>query len=272
MTPVLKWAGGKNQLLPAIRALLPASYGRYYEPFIGGASVLLAVAPQKAVINDVNVQLVNLYRQLKHSADDIIGIVNALDSVDCDREYYLLLRERYNQKIAERVLDAECAALMIWLNKHCFNGLYRVNRKGLFNVPYNNKVRGKSIDEANIRSIGEYLQSADVSIECTDFEDACRDVCAGDFVYFDSPYVPESETADFTAYASNGFALSEHERLAQLFKRLDARGARLMLSNNDVALVRALYKDYRFTHLDVKRMINCDASRRTGKEVIVTNY
>lgn len=272
MTPVLKWAGGKSQLLPAIQAMVPAGYGRYFEPFIGGASVLLALAPKNAVINDVNMQLINLYRQIKHSSGEIIDIINRLDAADCNKEYYYLMRDKYNLKITNNILDAECAALMIWLNKHCFNGLYRVNRKGVFNVPYNNKVRGKSIDEANIRAIGEYLNQADVSINCMDFEDACSEVKPGDFVYFDSPYVPESETADFTAYAQTGFGLSEHERLARLFKRLDKMGARLMLSNNDVDLVRSLYKDYHLTHLDVKRMINCDASRRTGKEVIVTNY
>ena len=186
--------------------------------------------------------------------------------------FSMINNQKYNQKIADNVLDSECAALMIWLNKHCFNGLYRVNGKGLFNVPYNNKMKGKSIDENNIRAIGNYLHHSDITILCSDFEEACRDVRKDDFVYFDSPYIPESRTADFTAYAKNGFGMAEHVRLAELYQKLDRIGARLMLSNNDVELVRELYRGYRFTHLDVKRMINCDAARRVGKEVIVTNY
>ena len=272
MTPVLKWAGGKGQLLPAITSLMPKRYNHYFEPFIGSGAVLLSIEPRIASINDINRQLVNLYRQLQKDPETIIEYVNAMDAVNCDKAYYHDMREKYNQKIAANALDSECAALMIWMNKHCFNGLYRVNRKGLFNVPYNNKVKGKSIDEENIRAIGAYLNSSKIRITCMDFEDACKDVKENDFVYFDSPYIPESKTADFTAYAQNGFGMAEHERLAQLFKRLDRLGAKLMLSNNDVALVRALYHGYNFTHLDVKRMINCDAARRVGKEVIITNY
>lgn len=161
---------------------------------------------------------------------------------------------------------------MIWLNKHCFNGLYRVNKKGLFNVPYNNRVNGKSIDEDNIRAIGQYLKNEDVTITCKDFEEACEDVKPGDFVYFDSPYVPESETADFTNYSKGGFSFEEHKRLADLFRGLDKMGAKVMLSNNDVPLVRDLYAGYNIQSLDVKRMINRNANKRVGKEVLITNY
>ena len=272
MTPVLKWAGGKSQLLPQILSMMPARYEHYFEPFIGGAAVFLSVAPKKAVINDINRQLVNLYQQLQCASEQIIEYVNIFDTANCDKEYYLSMRNKYNQKIASHELDIECAALMIWMNKHCFNGLYRVNRKGLFNVPYNNKTRGKSIDEDNLRAIGTYLQESEVTITCMDFQNSCKDVKENDFVYFDSPYVPESKTADFTSYSKDGFKVSDHERLARLFKQLDQIGAKLMLSNNDVEMIRDLYHNYNFTHLDVKRMINCDASKRTGKEVIITNY
>ena len=210
--------------------------------------------------------------QLKISADSVIKKVNELDAVTCTKEVYYANREQYNKKISACELDAECAALMIWINKHCFNGLYRVNSKGLFNVPYNNKVNGRSIDETNIRAISEYLQSTDISITCLDFEKACDAVSAGDFVYFDSPYVPESVTASFTDYTMDGFPLADHERLAALFKRLDSIGAKLMLSNNDVPLVRSLYSDYKIRSIDVKRNINRNASKRAGKEVLITNY
>ena len=272
MTPVLKWAGGKGQLLDAIRARMPDSYRNYYEPFIGGGAVFFSVAPKRAIINDINEQLINLYRQLQASPAAVIDILDGLDATPCDKARYLDIRKRYNLKISRRELDAECAALMIWTNKRCFNGLYRVNRKGLFNVPYNNKGDVRSVNRENALSIGKFLQSADISFSCADFETACRDVSAGDFVYFDSPYVPASDTANFAAYAKDGFTWKDHERLAALFRRLDAVGAKLMLSNCDAPLVRRLYDGFSIRSVPVKRLINRDAKKRTGQEVLVTNY
>lgn len=272
MSPVLKWAGGKTQLLEQISHKMPPTYNNYYEPFIGGAAVLFNVTPDKAFVNDVNEQLINLYAQLKIAADKVIAKVNEMDAVPCTKELYYALREQYNDKISRHDMDAECAALMIWINKHCFNGLYRVNRKGLFNVPYNNKVNGVSIDEKNIRAISEYLKTADVTITCLDFEKACENVISGDFVYFDSPYVPESVTASFTDYAKYGFTYDDHERLSALYRQLDSKGVKVMLSNNDVPLVRKLYFGYNIQSIDVKRMINRNADNRTGKEVLITNY
>ena len=272
MAPVLKWAGGKPQLLERSTESMPAEYNNYYEPFVGGAAVLLGVSPLQAFVNDVNEQLVNLYTQLKNAVESVIEKVNEMDAMPCNKELYYAIREQYNNKILKRDFDAECAALMIWINKHCFNGLYRVNSKGLFNVPYNNKINGKSIDENNIRTISDYLKKADITITCLDFEKACYGVQKGDFVYFDSPYVPESITASFTDYTMDSFTRADHERLAVLFKRLDGIGAKVMLSNNDVSFVRELYAGYNIQALAVKRMINRNANQRTGKEVLITNY
>ena len=272
MRPVLKWAGGKTQLLDAISARMPTVYNDYYEPFIGGGSVLLFLRPEKAYINDTNEQLINLYIQIRDNAESVIEVVTELDSSSCDKEMYYRIRERYNTKITSNELDFECAALMIWINKHCFNGLYRVNGKGTFNVPSNNRIAGNSIDDVNLMRISEYLRGAEVQISCSDFEDACKNVKENDFVYFDSPYVPQSETADFTDYTKDGFSLRDHERLADLFRRLDRIGAKVMLSNNDVQLVHELYSGYEIQHLDVRRMINSNASRRKGREVLITNY
>lgn len=272
ISPAIKWAGGKTQLLNIITENLPDSYNNYYEPFIGGGAVLLSVKPEKALINDINEQLINLYIQIRDSVDDVLNKINNLDSVPCTKEFYYSIREQYNQKILSGEKDAQAAALMIWLNKHCFNGLYRVNSKGLFNVPFNNRVKGKSVDESNIRAISDYLNQAKVNITCMGFEEACTTVSAGDFVYFDSPYVPESETAYFTDYAKGGFSLEDHKRLSKLFKCLDEKGAKIMLSNNDVPLVRELYEGYKIQSFAVKRMINRNANKRTGKEVLITNY
>lgn len=270
--PFVKWAGGKKQLLERLEARMPETYGRYYEPFIGGGALLLDVQPPHAVINDTNEQLLNVYRQLKHDAEAVISAVNILDAEPCDVDRYMAVREEYNEKIRAHELDASCAALMIWINKHCFNGLYRVNSKGLFNVPYNNKAGGVSIDEANLRHIGIYLRDCDVEIRQGDFEDACSYVSAGDFVYFDSPYVPVSETANFTDYTKDGFSLDDHKRLAALFRRLSDKGVLIMLSNHNVPLVHELYNGFVIQEVNVRRAINSDASKRTGKEVIITNY
>ena len=272
MAPVLKWAGGKTQLIEIIATKVPHMYNNYYEPFVGGGAVLFTISPQQAFINDINRQLMNLYMQLKVAANSVIEIVNEMDSAPCSRELYYSMRDRYNVKIMEQEFDSECAALMIWINKHCFNGLHRVNKQGFFNVPYNNKVSGKSINEDNIRSISDYLNSANIKMTCLDFEEACDGVSAGDFVYFDSPYMPESATASFTNYTVEGFNLADHMRLAALFRRLDAVGAKVMLSNNDVPLVHELYAGYNIQSVDVKRMINSNADRRTGREVLITNY
>lgn len=272
MSPVLKWAGGKTQLLNSITERMPGTYNRYFEPFVGSGAVFLSIAPQNTFINDINPQLINLYRQLKENPSDLIAFVNKLDVNPCDKDFYYTVRDQYNKKISENILDAECAALMIWINKHCFNGLYRVNNKGFFNVPYNNKISGKSIDESNIRSISSYLQKNNVTISCLDFELFCQDIKTNDFVYFDSPYIPESDTANFTDYTKDGFCYTDHERLAELFKHLDRIGAKVLLSNNDVSLVHDLYSGYNIQSLDVKRMINRNPAKRTGKEVLISNY
>lgn len=272
LTPFLKWAGGKKQLLEKLKEYAPTDYNDYYEPFIGGGAFLLEMQPITAHINDINGQLINAYRQIKSNAEQLISCVTELDSVPCDKELYLSMREKYNNKILSKELDAECAALMIWLNKHCFNGLYRVNSKGLFNVPYNNKEFGASIDPDNIRGISKYLNEHRVSINEGDYIELCKDVKKDDFVYFDSPYIPVSETASFTDYTKDGFKYEDHLRLAELFKELDARGAKIMLSNNNVPLVHELYAGYEIIEVDVRRNINNKASKRKGKEVIICNY
>ena len=162
--------------------------------------------------------------------------------------------------------------MMIWINKHCFNGLYRVNKKGMFNVPYNNNDTGNSMDENNLINIGAYLKESDVQIICGDFEATCADVQTGDFVYFDSPYIPINQTANFTDYTKDGFSYEDHKRLAKLFRRLDSIGAKVMLSNHNVELVHELYAGFKIEAIDVRRNINRDATKRVGKEVIITNY
>lgn len=272
MKPFVKWAGGKGQLVEKLMNRIPDQYNTYFEPFIGGGALLLALKPKKAIINDINEQLINVYKQLSTNPNKVIYAVKVIEETPCSKEYYYEMRDKYNKKISNHELDAECAGLTIWINKHCFNGLYRVNANGLFNVPYNNNKNANSIDENNLVAIGDYISSGSVEIMCEDFEKLCNSVKKNDFVYFDSPYVPVSETAAFTDYTKDGFTLEDHKRLAALFKKLDKKGANIMLSNHDVPLVWELYKDYYIEKVDVKRNINSKANKRTGKEVIITNY
>jgi len=272
LTPFIKWAGGKTQLLDVIIPKFPKKFERYFEPFVGSGAVFLATEPECAFVNDINPQLINIYRQFKVNVKGVVDFIDVLDASPCKSEFYYEIREKYNEKIEAQILDEECAALFVWLNKHCFNGLYRVNNKGFFNVPYNNKVSGRSINKENALAISSYLQKANVNISCLDFEEACKDVKRGDFVYFDSPYIPKSKTSDFTDYTKTGFELVDHQRLAKLFQRLDKMGVKIMLSNNDVPLIYELYSGYNIQTFSVKRMINRDPTKRTGQEVIVTNY
>ena len=272
MEPFVKWAGGKRQLLDKLWERTPNKYGTYFEPFLGGGAVLFNIKPKSAIVNDINEQLINVYRQLQLDPKAVIRALRSLDEKNCDKDRYLAMRAKYNEKITNNELDVECAALMIWINKHCFNGLYRVNNKGLFNVPYNNKQTGKSMDEVNLVNIGYYLSENKIDIRCQDFEELCEECKAGDFVYFDSPYLPESETAYFTDYTKDGFGKEDHERLAKLYRLLDSKGVMVMLSNNNVPLAHQLYEGFKIDEVDARRAINSDAKKRTGKEVIITNY
>lgn len=272
IAPFVKWAGGKRQLLPQIKERMPQTYHHYYEPFVGGGAVIFELLPANALINDINQALINTYTQICHSPEAFLNIVNKLDAEQWKdgKEYYYSLRERYNNKLVKAEYDAEMAALFVFINKHCFNGLYRVNGKGLFNVPYNNSRRA-SVDEKAIMETSEYLKS--VTITAGDFEVACADAKKGDFVFFDSPYAPLNPTS-FESYTKEGFDIESHKRLANLYDELTDRGCYCMLTNHNTELIHTLYGDkgYNIDVVNVKRMINSDASNRVGEEVIICNY
>lgn len=272
LTPFIKWAGGKRQLIDRISERMPQTFNNYFEPFIGGGAVLFELQPERAVINDINASLINTYRIIERYPKEFIEYVQKLDSemTEDGKEYYYSLREHYNDKLMKKEFNIELAALFVFINKHCFNGLYRVNGKGLFNVPYNNS-RKKSIDVELINRISGYLKK--VTILQGDFEEACRDAEKGDFVFLDSPYAPLNPTS-FESYTKEGFDVESHERLARLFDELTERGCYCMLTNHNTEFINKLYggRGYRIDVVSVKRMINSDASKRTGEEVIICNY
>lgn len=272
IAPFVKWAGGKRQLLTQVKERMPEKYNNYFEPFVGGGAVTFALLPENALINDINKALINAYRQIRNAPEVFLKAIKKLDNEmwEDGKEYYYFLREHYNDKLMKTEFDVELAALFVFINKHCFNGLYRVNGKGLFNVPYNNS-RRVSVDENLIMEISEYLQS--VKIMDGDFEVACKEAKGGDFVFIDSPYAPLNPTS-FESYTKEGFDIESHKRLAKLFDELTARGCYCMLTNHNTDLINELYgnKGYRIDIVSVKRMINSDASNRVGEEVIICNY
>ena len=272
VSPFVKWAGGKRQLLAQIRERMPREYNRYYEPFIGGGAVVFDLLPENALINDINEALINVYVQIRENVDSFLDSINRIDSAigEDGKAYYYSMRNLYNMKLEKKDYAIELAALFVFLNKHCFNGLYRVNSKGLFNVPYNNSKR-VSYDEESIRMTSDYLKR--VTITTGDFEDACRNAGRGDFVFLDSPYAPLNPTS-FESYTKEGFTLESHERLARLYDELTERGCYCMLTNHNTELIEQLYgnKGYTISVVNVKRMINSDANNRKGQEVIICNY
>lgn len=272
VAPFVKWAGGKRQLIPQIRERMPEKYNDYYEPFIGGGAVIFDLLPANALINDINKALINTYRTICNEPDAFLIEVNRLDNDmwEDGKKYYYSIREHYNDKLMRSEYDVELAALFVFINKHCFNGLYRVNGKGLFNVPYNNS-RRVSVDEDVIIATSEYLRG--VTIIDGDFEQACKNAKKGDFVFIDSPYAPLNPTS-FESYTKEGFDIESHKRLAKLYDELTARGCYCMLTNHNTELINEFYgnKDYKIDVVSVKRMINSDASNRVGEEVIICNY
>ena len=272
VAPFVKWAGGKRQLLPQIKERMPEKYNNYIEPFVGGGAVVFGLLPENALINDINEALINAYRQICNEPDMFLKVINKLDQEmwEDGKKYYYSLREHYNDKLMKAEYDVELAALFVFINKHCFNGLYRVNGKGLFNVPYNNS-RRSSVDESVIMEVSEYLQG--ITIMNGDFQEISANAKKGDFIFLDSPYAPLNPTS-FESYTKEGFDIESHRRLSKFYDELAAKGCYCMLTNHNTELINELYgnKGYRIDIVSVKRMINSDASNRVGEEVIICNY
>lgn len=271
-SPVIKWAGGKRQLLPVIESMLPDTFESYYEPFFGGGALFCNIVPETATINDCNSQLINMYEQIKVNPDrvcsdlyDIQNQYNQKETMEEKDAMYYELREMFNRRMNDEKSTSLVAALLIFLNKAGFNGLYRVNSSGKYNVPPAHRKQIKAYEESNIIAFSKALKPA--KIMCGDFEASCREARAGDFVFFDSPYYDTFDT-----YQAGGFSERDHLRLYDLFKMLSDKRVYCMLTNNDCDFIKNLYHDFNIHAVSVKRMINCDGKNRTGKEVIITNY
>jgi DNA adenine methylase len=275
--PFLKWAGGKRQLLHEIRKCVPGEFGTYFEPFVGAGAVLFDLQPARAVINDANDELINCYRVIKSNPDELIRLADEHQRND-SKEYFDRLRGLDRDPGLQALTDEERAARVIYLNKTCFNGLYRVNSRGHFNVPYRNHDRPPQVVNPHvIRAVSSYLNAARVEIRGGDFVEAVADAAGGDFVYFDPPYHPASATASFTSYASGGFGEEEQKKLKSVCDDLTRRGCRVLLSNSATDFVRGLFgnaKRYTVREVGARRNINSVGAGRgkVGELLIFNNY
>lgn len=268
--PFLKWAGGKRQLLPVIKQYLPGRYNSYFEPFVGAGALLLDQQPQTAVINDVNEELINCYRVIR---DMPIDLIESLKTHRNTKAYFYSVRELDRGAEFSKLTPVQRASRIIYLNKTCYNGLFRVNKSGQFNAPFGRYKNPKIVNADVIMSIHHYLNENQVTILNEDFTRAVATAQRGDFVYFDPPYDPVSDTASFTGYSLQSFGRAEQIRLRDCFDDLTRRGCLVMLSNSSTDFIADLYSDYNILKVPANRNINSVSTKR-GKinEFLILNY
>lgn len=270
--PFVKWVGGKRQLLPEIKQKMPKikQGNTYYEPFIGGGAVFFSLQPAKAVINDFNSELINTYRVIKN---DVESLISDLHSHENEEEYFYSIREVDRKLDFVGWSDIRRASRFIYLNKTCYNGLYRVNSQGFFNTPFGRYKSPNYINEYVLREVSLYLNENEIAIFNGDFADAVIDAKRDDFVYFDPPYQPLNPSSNFTGYTASGFDESQQIRLKELCDNLHERGVKFMLSNSNVPFITELYKEYNVSIVNAKRAINSNGNKRGNvEEVLITNY
>lgn len=271
--PFLKWAGGKRQLLPEIQKYIPKKYNRYYEVFIGGGAILFSIQPTNAVINDSNQELINCYKVIRDNPDQLIL---KLKEHKNEPNYFYKIRELDRKTTQyEKLSKVEKAARIIYLNKTCYNGLFRVNSQGQFNVPFGKYKNPDIVNEAVIKAVGKYLRDNEIKILNYDFSNALNSAEKGDFIYLDPPYDPISDTSSFTGYDINGFNRKEQKRLKEIIDELHQKGCKVLLSNSYTNFICDLYSNdyYKQIKISAIRAINSQGHKR-GKvdEILVKNY
>ena len=271
VAPVLKWVGGKRQLLDSIRPLLPNRINRYCEPFVGGGALLFSLQPSIAYVNDINQDLILVYNVIKN---DVESLIMALSDFKNEAEFFYEVRDWDRDRVRYDALsDVERAARIIYLNKTCYNGLYRVNNAGEFNSPFGNYKNPNIINAPVLRAVSAYFNAAKISFSSVDYAEVFAGIPKGTFVYLDPPYDPVSATSNFTGYARGGFSQDEQIRLRQCCDELNARKIKFMLSNSATAFIKEQYANYNITVVRAKRAINSVGSKRGDvDEVIIRNY
>lgn len=262
--PFVKWAGGKTQLLPELLRRVPQSFNRYYEPFLGGGALFFALQPAHAILGDINAELIQLYGIVR---DDVDALITELREYRYEREFYYRIRAQQPEELP----PVRRAARTLYLNRTCFNGLYRVNRNGKFNVSFGRYRSPTICDAPRLRAASRALQGHDIA--CRSYDDTVASAQRGDFVYLDPPYHPVSETANFTSYTSHGFSEDDQRKLADVFTRLVELGVHCLLTNSDCSLTRELYAEHQLELVQARRSISRHGAGR-GKvgEVVVRGW
>lgn len=274
LQPVLKWAGGKRQLIPQLKKYFPKKFTYYYEPFIGGGAVLFHLQPSKAVINDYNEDLINLYRCIKDNVDDLIEKLKYYETKN-DPESFYEIRGIDRTDEYEQWSPIERAARLIYLNRTCYNGLFRMNSAGQFNAPYGSYKNPCICNEPVLRAINRYFNENEIEFRTGDFYDACIDAPAGSFLYLDPPYDQYDEQVNFVGYTKNGFTKADQERLKNMCDILIERGCHIMVSNSKTPFIVNLYSDktkyitYSIKVVNARRNINSNAQRRGEVEEVL---
>jgi len=262
--PIMKWPGGKRRVMKDIRRFVPTTYTTYHEPFLGGGAVLFDLAPGKAVVSDINPELVNLYTQVRDNLDAVLSILMVHEAAH-SREHYLTIRAADRMADFAQVIPAARAARTLYLNRTCFNGLYRVNSKGHFNTPFGDYKNPRIIDREGLTALHRYLNDNDVQLHAEGYDVALDRVVGTDnFIYLDPPYLPLSPSSSFVGYAKDGFGLTQQQDLRDRAAALDAAGNYVLLSNSDTPLTRELYTDFIIEPIQVGRSIGASKETRVA--------
>ncbi|MDD2503028.1 MAG: DNA adenine methylase [Clostridia bacterium] len=271
VAPVVKWVGGKRQLLAELTPLFPKKISIYCEPFIGGGAVLFSKQPGTAYINDVNSDLINIYEVIK---DNVEELISSLQKHKNESEYFYKIRDfDRNHKEFTKLSNIEKASRMLYLNKTCYNGLYRVNNAGEFNSPFGSYKNPNIVNAPTLRAVNKYFNEAEIYISNVDYSEVLHKIPKESFVYLDPPYDPVSATSNFTGYTKGGFDREEQIRLRECFDQLDDRGIKFMLSNSATDFIKEQYSKYFINTVKAKRAINSVASKRGDiDEVVIRNY
>lgn len=271
LAPVLKWVGGKRQLLDALQPLFPKTFDVYCEPFLGGGAVLFHLQPEKAIVNDTNEELINVYNVIKTQLNRLLAELRSYENTP---EFFYNIRDldRHPSKYI-RLSAVKRAARILYLNKTCFNGLYRVNSSGEFNVPFGKYKNPNIVNEEGLIAAHDYFNTADIQFLSTDFAHCLHNLPQDTFVYLDPPYDPVSTTSNFTGYAKGGFDQGEQERLCFVCNNLNKQGIKFMLSNSATPFIRDLYSNFNITIVKAKRSVNSKGDKRGEvEEVVIRNY
>lgn len=272
VVPFLKWVGGKRQLLPEIERLLPKRWPNllYYEPFVGGGALLFDLQPKKAVINDYNEELVNVYNVIRDAPDELIEDLKKHENTAA---YFYEIRSADRKPLFNRFTDVQRASRIIYLNKTCYNGLYRVNNAGEFNSPFGKYKNPNIVNEPVIRAVSKYLNTAEIRITHGDYASALKDISADSFVYLDPPYHPVSESSNFTGYVQGGWTERDQLRLRDVCNVLNEKGVKFLLSNSASDFIKDIYSGYRIHVVKAIRAVNSDSTKRGQvDEFLISNY